>query len=454
MTSSKYVLDSSREYSLYVCSERAIPSVIDGLKNGQRMALWVLRNRAEKIKTVALSGLLSYDRIYVHGEASANNAISLLAAPYKNNICLIEGLGQFGSRIAPDGDGIGAPRYTEVRRSKAAEAFLYNDLDLVPLVDNYDGSNKKPEHFLPIIPTVLLNGISGVAVGWSTDILPRSLKSIIEATKAALSGQPLPTLDPYYEKYKITVASTEKPNQWEFSGHAEIVDTSTVRVTELPPGMPIESFRQRLIALEDETEIENTPKVIGFSDQSTETIDITIKMKRVSIKDWTEQSAIDFFKIKEKTTERIVVIDWNGTSIKTYENPYDLVQDFVQWRLKWYTKRFEKLLFDTEYELVYWEALRTLFDKKFPETLGKFKDKKEIENHIEDILDIKVNPNQLEKIINLPTYRWTIEYSNEVNKQVEKLKEAIIEYNSILCSPDKLKKVYMDELEQLKNFKG
>ena len=182
-SSSDYILQTSREYALYVCSNRAIPAVSDGLKHGQRMALWILRNRAEKIKTFALAGLLGFEKLHLHGEKSATDAISLLAAPFKNNVCLIEGLGQFGSRIAPDGDGIGAPRYTEVRRSKAAEAFLYKDLDLVPLEDNYDGSNKQPLHFLPLIPIVLLNGVSGTAVGWSTDILPRSFKSLVEATR-------------------------------------------------------------------------------------------------------------------------------------------------------------------------------------------------------------------------------------------------------------------------------
>ena len=235
ISSSEYILNESREYSLYVCSSRAIPSVIDGLKHIQRIALWVLKDRNDKLKTYSLSGLLGYMKLNVHGEAAANGAISLLAAPYKNNICLIEGLGQFGSRIAPDDDGIGAPRYTEVRRSKAAEAFLYNDLNLVPLEDNYDGSNKLPKHFLPLIPTVLLNGVSGVAVGWSTDILPRSLKDLIEATKLALQGKKIPTIKPYYRLYDITVEATDKPNQWEYTGKVEIVDSSTVKITELHP---------------------------------------------------------------------------------------------------------------------------------------------------------------------------------------------------------------------------
>src|SRR5882672_4976511 len=59
-TTGSYILDSSRSYSLYVCSNRAIPNVIDGLKHVQRIALWIMRDKAEKMKTVALSGLCAF----------------------------------------------------------------------------------------------------------------------------------------------------------------------------------------------------------------------------------------------------------------------------------------------------------------------------------------------------------------------------------------------------------
>lgn len=449
ISSSEFILKESREYSLYVCSTRAIPSVIDGLKHIQRIALWVLKDRNDKLKTYSLSGLLGYLKLNVHGESAANDAISLLAAPYKNNVCLIEGLGQFGSRIAPDDDGIGAPRYTEVRRSKAAEAFLYNDINLVPLEDNYDGSNKAPKHFLPLIPTILLNGVSGIAVGWSTEILPRSLKSLIEATKLSLQGKPIPTIKPYYNMYNITVEATDKPNQWEYTGKVEIIDTSTVKVTEIPPGTSIENFRSRLIDMEENDQI------LNFIDRSTEKIDITIKMKRGSVKDWTEQIAIDFFKIKEKTTERIVAIDWNGNSIRQYETAEELIVDFANWRLQWYTKRFQKLLDDTNNEILFWYTLSALFKHDFPNKLGKFDSKQKIEFEINEIAEkekIGTELSHIERIVNLPTYRWTIEFKGEVDKRIKVLEDDISDYISILASPEKLKKIYMSELSNLEKI--
>lgn len=449
MNSSQYLLETSREYALYVCSQRAIPNVTDGLKHVQRMALWLLRNKAEKIKVIALSGELAAAKLYVHGDASSNNAISMLAAPYCNNIPLIEPHGSFGSRL--DVTAFGAARYVSVARSKAAQAFLYKDLDIVPMEDNYDGSNRQPVHFLPLIPTVLLNGVSGIAVGWSTNILPRSLKSLIDATRQALLGEPIRPVAPSYARFDIGVSQLG-PNQWEFTGRATIVDTSTVRITELPPGLSVEAFRKRLIEMEDSEQIQ------GFTDRSTETIDITVKMKRGSIAGWTEKDAIEFFKIRERVTERIVVIDWNGKAIRTYDSAETLIADFVTWRLRWYTQRFEFLKQRDLYELTYWVALRALFDDNFPKKLGGFTDRATLEDAVRKSVakkakEITLDQPQMDRIVTLPTYKWTKEFAAEVDARIADLGTAIAGHEMILRSPDKLRGTYLSELEELKGMK-
>ena len=457
--SSDYLLRSSKEYSIYVCTSRAIPHAGDGLKHVQRMILWLLRNRAEKIKTVALTGLLGYEKLHVHGEKAANDAIGLLAAPFKNNIPLVEGLGQFGSRTQPDKEGIGAPRYTEVRRAKAAELILYHDLDIIPLEENYDGSYKQPLYFLPLIPVVLLNGVSGIAVGYSTDIMPHSAKSLIQATKAALMGKPIPPLIPDFEKYNITVDSTGKPNQWVFNGKIEIIDTSTLRIVELPPGFEFkssgkESKRASSGFINKLSEMEDNDVIMGFTDRSTDRIDIVVKMKRGSIAGWTEEKALDFFKLREKTTERIVVLDWSGERIRTYNSPEELVADFVEWRLSWYGVRYDKMIADAQYEVRYWFALQTLFEKGFPARLGSFANKAELQSEISKTLegapeDQQIDDDQLSKIVNIATYYWTKEFSATIDSRVQELSKNIIDYQAIRADPQKLRQIYIDEIDQL-----
>jgi DNA gyrase/topoisomerase IV subunit A len=118
-TSGDYLLDTSREYSIYVCSNRAIPSVADGLKDSQRKAIWVIRNQAEQIKTISLAGAMINSNIYLHGDSSAADAISQLAAPYCNNVCYLEGIGNFGTKVSPT--AFSAPRYTYVQRNRITQ---------------------------------------------------------------------------------------------------------------------------------------------------------------------------------------------------------------------------------------------------------------------------------------------------------------------------------------------
>jgi hypothetical protein len=465
--SSDYLLKSSTEFSIYVCTTRAIPHAGDGLKHVQRMVLWLMRNRAEKIKTVALSGLLAYEKLHVHGEQSANEAIGLLAAPFKNNIPLIEGEGQFGSRTQPDKEGIGAARYTEVKRAKASEIMLYHDLDIVPLVDNYDGSYKQPLYFLPLIPLVLLNGVSGVAVGYSTDILPHSLKSIVDATKAAVKGKPITPLVPKYDKYDITITSTGTLNQWVFSGKVEIIDTSTFRILEIPPGFKFksdppkekekETKKKRIPAgfINKLNDMEDRDLIQGYTDRSTDHIDIVVRMKRGSIAGWTPENAIDFLKLREKTTERIVVLDWSGERIRSYNTPEDLVLDFAQWRLGWYGVRYDKMISDTAYELPYWLALQTLFAKSFPTLLGSFVNKASMMEEVMKTLDYQedtphiIDEAQLNKIVNIATYYWTKEFSSTVDLKAAELTKNLADYIEIRADPDKLRDIYVSELDQL-----
>lgn len=446
--SSTFLLTGSKEYAIYVAQQRAIPHIADGLKTGQRIALWLLRNKAEKVKTIGLGGLMASERLYVHGDTSANNAIGLLAAPYKNNVPLIEGLGSFGSRTKPV-EGIGAPRYTEVLRSKAAQAFLYNDLPLVPLTDNYDGSNKQPVHFLPLIPNVLLNGVVGVAVGFSTDILPRSLGDLIKATQDALQGKKFKEPKPHFERYDVGVTQLA-PSQWELTGKVVIKDTSTLEVTELPPGLGLEAFKKRLIAMEDKDQI------VNFQDSSSDAIRVEIQMKRGSVKGWTETKAIDFLKLREKASERIVVVDWDGRRIVHHDSAVELIKEYAEWRLKWYEDRYQKYHDDTSRELQYWKLLEALFKAGFTKKLGTFADRKAVEEEVTVVAKkakLSIDEDHLDRAVSLPTYRWTKAFEADVKVKIAELEAMIAEYKAILADPNKRRDIYLSELEELKKLK-
>lgn len=443
-TTTDFIKDTSRDYSIYVCQSRGIPCVADGLKDAQRKALFVLKSQNEKIKTISLAGRLISENVYLHGDAAACDTISLMAAPYCNNIPLLSGVGAFGTRVGPS--DWGAPRYTYVKKNSHTEHLIYQDYDIIPLKENYDGSVMEPKHFLPVIPLVLLNGISGIAVGWSTEIMPRSLEDLIEATLAAIDEKKkLPALLPTYEYLKTQVRGLGD-NQFEFLGKVKI-DGSSVIVTELPPDLSLEKFKARLNKMEDDEQIQT------YVDRSTKEIHVEVRFKRGTINDWTEAQAIDFLKLKSKNTERLVVLDYDGNNIKQYENAQELVRDFVVWRLSFYSVRYKKMIADSTYQLNWNLALKACYDQGLPAFLPKAKNKGEIVDKIKIITQkINIDDDQRDRIAGLPSYRWAKDAYDEVVKKIAELKNTIAEYNKILGDPAKLRAIYRQEVSALKKL--
>lgn len=438
-----YIKSTSRDYSIYVCQTRGIPSVCDGLKDAQRKALFVIKPKTDKIKTISLAGEMISQNVYLHGDASAAETLSLMAALYCNNVPLLHGIGAFGTKIGPT--DWGAPRYTYLKRNAHTDALVFTDYDIVPLKENYDGSVLEPKNYLPLIPMVLLNGVSGIAVGWSTDILPRSLDDLIDATIAAIDGKTPKTLAPKYDYLDCNVRNIAG-NAWEFTGRARI-DGSTVWIEELPPNLSLEKFKERLNAMEDEDKIQT------YVDRSTKTIKIEIRFKRGTIVDWTEDTAIDFFKLRSRSTERIVVLDWNGNSVRQFENAELLVAEFVQWRLGWYKTRFEKMIADLTYQLNWNSALKACIDGKLPEYLPKAADKTAVLDKVKLICKtITVDDDQMDRIASLPSYRWAKDAYAEITAKIADLTTKIAEHQAVLADPKKQKEIYRREVMALKKL--
>ena len=438
---SEYISDTSKEYALYTAETRAIPRVTDGLKDGQRKALWVLRNKDAWYKTSSAASLTVYEGLYIHGDSAIQDTVSRLAAPFLNNICFLKGDGQFGSKLSPD--SFGAPRYTSVARDKSAQDIMFTDLDIVPLMENYDGSNFSAATFLPIIPTVLLNGVSGVATGWSTDILPHKLSDLADGCLNILDGKKVRRLKPYYNNYNIDIDNLED-NTWILKGKITIDDSVTISIKELPPGMKIEKFREFLDQLEEENKIKD------YIDKSTKHVDVKVKLSREFLRGKTQDDLIDFFKLKTRTTERMVVIGFNG-KMKVYETHNELFEDFVDWRLTWYVKRYQNLLRLTKEELNYSKAIKECFDKKFPDELLGFKNKKEVENWVDTITKkFKIGDNDVGKIVGMPSYKWTKDAYNDIVNEIKRLQDLEKEYTDILNSKDRIKEIYKKELLDLR----
>lgn len=444
---SQYINDTSRDYSMYVAENRGIPSVWDGLKDGQRKALYVLQKRAGEIKTISLAGEMISRNIYVHGDAAAAESIGKLAAPYQNNLPLIKGIGNFGTKTSPG--EIAAARYTYVKKNNVTDNIVYPDADIVPMMDNYDGSAQSPQHYLPLIPTVLLNGIEGMAPGFSTYILPRSAKDLIQATLDVLDLTMPTTLAPSYEYTGGDVVNTG-PNKWAFYGACTIVDNSTCIITELCPGINHEKFIMSLDKLLDDDVIRD------YHDQTKDIIDITIKFQRNALTGLSERDILDRVGLVKNVTERIVVVDWDCKTIKPYNSAEEIVIHFVQKRFGYYIERYNKMLRDTNFELNFWLLLKACYDLDLPGKLKGFKNKSDLVAAIKQIsttITTVASDEQIDRISSLPSYRWAKDEYQKIVDKITELESNVNHYTMMLADPDKIWAVYRNEVAALQNIK-
>jgi len=440
---STYINESSREYSLYVLENRGIPSVWDGLKDGQRKALFLLQNKSGEIKTVSLAGEMISSGLYVHGDTAASDSIGKLAAPYLNNMPLIKGIGGFGTKTVPS--AISAPRYTYVKKSQVTEKILYPDHEVLDMVENYDGSAFSPSHYVPLIPTVLLNGVTGMAPGFSTNILPRSLKGLIKATIDVLNGKLPSTLQPQYESCAGNVVSLGE-GRYEFYGIATVLDGQTINISELPPGMTHESFIERLNIMCDNNSIKN------YTDDTSDNINITVKFIRGSIATWTNDDAIRFFNLVTRDKDRIIVINWDGKTVKEYNSAAELVIEYVQKRFNYYVRRYERLKRIDSKKLQFELLIKACLESDILERIKTFKTKSDLYDAIEVVAktnNLSYTDDDINSACSLPTYKWIKDEIRLVDDKIDNLNLQISNYNRILGNNELIWNIYRDEVKSL-----
>ena len=169
------------DYAMSVIVSRALPDVRDGLKPVHRRILYAMHEDGitsdKPYRKCANTVGSVLGRYHPHGDASVYDAMVRMAQDFSMRYMLIDGHGNFGSI---DGDGAAAMRYTEARMSKISEQMLVDiEKNTVDFMPNYDDRLQEPTVLPAKIPTLLINGSSGIAVGMATNIPPHNLKEVI-----------------------------------------------------------------------------------------------------------------------------------------------------------------------------------------------------------------------------------------------------------------------------------
>lgn len=409
-----------REFSMYTIENRAIPSAIDGLKPTARKLLYAMltEHNGKKVKISDLGGISKFN--YHHGESSAISAAVGMAQDWSNNAPLFTGHGNFGSRLVQEA---AAPRYIFGSLSENYKKFFV-DTEVAPMA--FDPENPEPAFYLPIIPWVLVNGISGIAVGFKTDILPHSIEDLVTATKAYLKNpkkflKDNASIDPTFPHFKGTVTQLAQ-NQWKTTGIIEYTGKNIFKISELPVGNDREGYVEFLNSLIDKDLIrdyDDTCSKEGFGFE----VKVSLQQK-LDI----EKDPLKYFKLERTHTESLTTLGYDG-KLKIFNSVAELIAYFVDYRL---SKFADKIAYDTD--KIETELNELTHRIKFIELVigNKVDFKKSTKQQLLDFIAAKVSKDDFAKrFINIPLYECT-------NDEVENLKQKIADKKAVLAKLEKM----------------
>ena len=458
------------DYAMSVIVSRALPDVRDGLKPVHRRILFAMNelglspDKAFKKCARIVGEVLG--KYHPHGDTAVYEALVRLAQPFSSRYKLINGHGNFGSLD----DGPAAMRYTEAKLTGLSMEILSDiDSDTVDFVDNFDGSLKEPVILPSRIPTLLLNGASGIAVGMATNIPPHNLGEVIDGT-IALVENPEITIDELMQHVKgpdfpsggqimgtvgIKEAFTTGKGSVVVRGQASIeeVPSSSGRgmvtgivITELPylvgPEMVINKIAEHV----------KNEKLTGIADLNDESgrdgLRVVVKLKRDAKPDVVLNNLYKYTQLQE--TFSINTLALVGKQPKTLSLK-DLLHEFIEHRVEIITRRcrfelnkaearvhiLKGLLIALENIDAIIKVIRSADDTDIAKTnlMKKFE--------LDEIQATAILEMQLRRLTGLE--RDKIEKENkELNKRIKELKKILSERQLILD-------IIKEELTEIKN---
>uniref|UniRef100_A0A672ZJC4 DNA topoisomerase 2 n=1 Tax=Sphaeramia orbicularis TaxID=375764 RepID=A0A672ZJC4_9TELE len=323
-------------------NERSIPCLVDGLKPGQRKVLFCCfkRNDKREVKVAQLAGSVAEMSAYHHGEASLMMTIIGLAQNFvgSNNLNLLQPLGQFGTRLHGGKDSA-SPRYIFTMLSPLARlVFPQVDDNLLKCIFD-DNQRVEPEWYIPIIPTVLVNGSEGIGTGWASKIPNYDIREIINNIHRMLNGdEPLPML-PSFKGFKGVIEEVTD-NQYMISGEVAILDSNTIEISELPVRTWTQSYKENVL----ESMLNGTEKVppliTDYKEYHTDsTVRFVVKMTEEKLREAEAAGLHKVFKLQNSLTCSSMVLFDHVGSLRKYESVQDILKAFFELRMKYYVLR-------------------------------------------------------------------------------------------------------------------
>ena len=461
----KYAENAYLNYSMYVILDRALPNIGDGLKPVQRRILYAMSelglNASSKYKKSARTVGDVIGKFHPHGDSAAYEAMVLMAQDFSFRYPFVDGQGNWGSQDDPK--SFAAMRYTESKLTKFSD-LLIDELKqgTVDWQPNFDGSLLEPIIFPAKVPSILLNGTTGIAVGMATDIPSHNMTEVIDATIHVLEN-PKTSIDqilkyikgPDFSNKAPIVASPEDLNEmystgrgafkmkcaWKKEGNDIIVtdlphQTSGSKVLEQISNQMINKKLPMIVDLRDEGDHEEPTRLV-----------ISLKSNRVNAEDLMNHlyASTD---LQKNYRGNFNLISLKG-SPKVYSIK-DLLSDWIAFRKTTVTRKLEHRLDQVDDRLHILEGLLIVYldlDKVI-KIIRQSDDPK-----IELTKKFKISDIQANAILEIKLRQLAKLEQIKLEEERDALKEEKKELEKILNSKARLKTFIKNELKEIKeNF--
>jgi len=233
---------------------RSIPSVVDGLKPGQRKIMFACFKRGKsliknEIKVAQLAGYVSEHSAYHHGEQSLASTIIGMAQTYvgSNNLPLLHPAGQFGTRLQGGKDSA-SPRYIFTKLPALTRMLFHPDDDALLDYLQDDGMSIEPMFYVPILPLVLINGSDGIGTGWSSSVPQHNPRDVIANLKRMMAGEEPHLMSPWYRGFNGVIVPDNRGSFITYGTVAkDASDERVLHISELPVRTWTQEYKDKVL---------------------------------------------------------------------------------------------------------------------------------------------------------------------------------------------------------------
>jgi len=461
----KEIQKSYLEYSLSVIIGRAIPDVRDGLKPVHRRILFAMHelgnsyNRPYKKSARIVGDVIG--KFHPHGDSAVYDALTRMAQDFSMRDPLVDGQGNFGSI---DGDAPAAMRYTESRMSRLAGEFLADiDKETVEFRPNYDNTIQEPAVLPTKVPSLLLNGTSGIAVGMATNIPPHNLGELCDALlllldnpdspvqelMALVKGPDFPTGGFVYAGEGLRSAYTTGRGSVKIRGKIEMEERKkgqeSIIITEIPYALNKSTLVEKIAQLVHERRLEGVSDLRDESDRRG--IRIVLDLKKGTIPEIVTNTLYKFTPLETSFGFNMMAVVGNRPQLL---NLKQVLAYFLDHRVEVIIRRTRYDLKKSEARAHILEGLRIALDN-IDEVVALIKASRTPQEAKANLGErFGLSEVQCQAILDMRLQRLTnLEHEKLLDEYRELLK--LIEYlKSILEREEVLKTVIRDELEELK----